>query len=83
MHYLRYLLRIIGIWLSAFSLGNCVGPTFAGFLVQSAGFPSTTIIFFVKLEVTKFSKITVKYDILNITARRYFLCEWYIETDRR
>ena len=46
MHYLRYLLRIIGIWLSAFSLGNCVGPTFAGFLVQSVGFPSTTIIFF-------------------------------------
>ena len=37
---------IIGIWLSAFSLGNFVGPTIAGALVQTEGFRHTTLIFF-------------------------------------
>lgn len=32
--------------MSAFALGNFVGPTFAGFLVQSQGFPTTTVVFF-------------------------------------
>ena len=37
---------IIGIWLSAFSLGNFVGPTIAGALVETEGFRNTTLIFF-------------------------------------
>ena len=37
---------IAGIWLSAFSLGNFVGPTIAGALVQTEGFRNTTLIFF-------------------------------------
>jgi len=37
---------ISGIWLSAFSLGNFVGPTIAGALVQVKGFATTTLIFF-------------------------------------
>ena len=37
---------ISGIWLSAFSLGNFVGPTIAGALVQTSGFKATTLIFF-------------------------------------
>ena len=35
-----------GIWLSAFSLGNFVGPTIAGALVETEGFRNTTLIFF-------------------------------------
>ena len=38
--------NITGIWLSAFSLGNFVGPTIAGALVQTEGFRNTTLIFF-------------------------------------
>lgn len=37
---------ISGVWLSAFSLGNFVGPTIAGFLVQTQGFRMATLIFF-------------------------------------
>merc|ERR1740124_1881984 len=37
---------ISGIWLSAFSLGNFVGPTIAGALVETEGFRNTTMIFF-------------------------------------
>ena len=37
---------LAGVWLSAFSLGNFVGPTLAGFLVQTEGFRRTTTIFF-------------------------------------
>ena len=37
---------ISGVWLSAFSLGNFVGPTLAGCLVQTEGFRMTTLIFF-------------------------------------
>jgi MFS family permease len=37
----------LGIWLSAFSLGNFVGPTIAGVLVQTQGFRATTMVFFV------------------------------------
>ena len=37
---------ISGVWLSAFSLGNFVGPTIAGCLVQTEGFRTTTLIFF-------------------------------------
>lgn len=38
---------ISGVWLSAFSLGNFVGPTIAGCLVQTQGFRMTTLVFFV------------------------------------
>ena len=45
----------LGVWLSAFSLGNFVGPTIAGCLVDSLstdedpdlGFRETTLVFFV------------------------------------
>ena len=36
----------LGVWLSAFSLGNFVGPTIAGILVQTESFRTTTLIFF-------------------------------------
>ena len=35
-----------GIWLSAFALGNFTGPTVAGVMVDTEGFPRTTLIFF-------------------------------------
>jgi len=38
---------ISGIWMSAFALGNFVGPTVAGLVVQVEGFPNTTFLFFV------------------------------------
>ena len=43
---LQYSRFIIGLWLSAFSLGNFVGPTIAGCLVQTEGFRVTTLVFF-------------------------------------
>ena len=43
----RFLLfHFAGIWLSAFALGNFVGPTVAGVAVDVIGFRRTTIIFF-------------------------------------
>ena len=36
-----------GLWLSVFSLGNFVGPTISGVVVQVKGFRFTTMIFFV------------------------------------
>lgn len=43
----RFLLfHFAGIWLSAFALGNFVGPTVAGLAVDVIGFRRTTIIFF-------------------------------------
>ena len=47
--------QFLGVWLSAFSLGNFVGPTIAGCLVDSLstvedpdlGFRQTTLMFFV------------------------------------
>ena len=43
----RFLLfHFAGIWLSAFALGNFVGPTVAGLAVDIIGFRRTTIIFF-------------------------------------
>ena len=42
----KYLFSFKGIWLSAFSLGNFVGPTIAGILVQTQNFQTTTLIFF-------------------------------------
>lgn len=41
------LLSFSGLWLSVFSLGNFVGPTISGVLVQVKGFRFTTLIFFV------------------------------------
>ena len=37
---------ISGFWMSAFALGNFVGPTLAGIIVQEVGFNVTTTIFF-------------------------------------
>ena len=42
----KHLFSFKGIWLSAFSLGNFVGPTIAGILVQTQNFQTTTLIFF-------------------------------------
>ena len=36
---------ISGIWTSAFALGNFIGPTVSGFLVDAYGFEWTTIVF--------------------------------------
>jgi len=38
---------ISGLWLSMFSLGNFVGPTVSGAVVQVMGFRFTTLVFFV------------------------------------
>ena len=37
----------IGIWMSSFALGNFVGPTIGGIVVQEVGFQYTTLVFFV------------------------------------
>ena len=39
-------LTLPGMWSSTFYFGNFVGPTASGFLVESFGFRSTTLIFF-------------------------------------
>eukprot|EP00095_Tigriopus_kingsejongensis_P008420 maker-scaffold1403_size43014-snap-gene-0.10 protein:Tk08420 transcript:maker-scaffold1403_size43014-snap-gene-0.10-mRNA-1 annotation:"chromaffin granule amine transporter" len=36
---------ITGIWMSAFALGNFIGPTIAGFIVELKGFEFTTLLF--------------------------------------
>ena len=36
---------ISGIWTSAFALGNFIGPTVGGLLMDSYGFPKTTTAF--------------------------------------
>ena len=36
-----------GLWAASFNLGNFVGPTASGFLVEALGFRSSTMIFFV------------------------------------
>ena len=36
---------ISGIWTSSFALGNFIGPTLGGLLVDSVGFRSTTTVF--------------------------------------
>ena len=38
-------LLVLGVWLSAFSLGNFLGPTIAGLLVDYMGFIATTLVF--------------------------------------
>ena len=40
------LFNIPGMWSTSFYLGNFVGPTGAGVLVDNFGFRSTTIVFF-------------------------------------
>ena len=39
---------ISGIWTSAFALGNFIGPTFGGLLVDAYGFEITTTVFQVR-----------------------------------
>jgi MFS family permease len=36
---------ISGIWTSSFALGNFIGPTLGGFLMESLGFAKTTTVF--------------------------------------
>jgi len=55
---------ISGIWLSAFSLGNFVGPTIAGALVQTEGFKRTTLMFFALYAIMIF------IDIVDIVLTR-------------
>ena len=38
---------ISGLWLSAFSLGNFIGPTIAGELVERYGFQYASFVFFI------------------------------------
>ena len=63
---------VVGIWMSAFALGNFVGPTLAGFIVQNAGFPNTTLLFFclyaVMLVIDALSVIYVKYFTLKVVG---------------
>ena len=40
---------IAGIWTSAFALGNFIGPTLGGFLVDYIGFQNATTVFQVKI----------------------------------
>ena len=58
--------------MSAFALGNFVGPTLAGFIVQNAGFPNTTLLFFclyaVMLVIDALSVIHVKYFTLKVVG---------------
>ena len=35
-----------GFWSASFNFGNFVGPTFAGFIVETSGFRNTSMIFF-------------------------------------
>ena len=35
----------VGMWTISFNLGNFVGPTVSGFLVEDIGFPNTTMVF--------------------------------------
>ena len=50
-------LMISGLWLSAFSLGNFVGPTVAGALVEKYGFQWTTLAFVILFVVVIFKDI--------------------------
>ena len=36
----------LGMWSASFYIGNFIGPTVAGFLVEAYGFEWTTIVFF-------------------------------------
>ena len=44
---------ISGIWTSAFALGNFIGPTFGGLLVDGYNFETTTTVFQVLLDEAK------------------------------
>ncbi len=37
---------ILGMWSTSFYLGNFLGPTIAGFLVDAWGFRQSTVVFF-------------------------------------
>ena len=45
---------ISGIWTSAFALGNFIGPTLGGLLVDSVGFRDTTTVFQVRTRPYEF-----------------------------
>ena len=42
----KRILIILGMWLSGFSLGNFIGPTIAGILVEAKDFRFTSLVFF-------------------------------------
>ena len=61
MSYLSYTINIIGLWMSAESIGKFLGPIVGGILVESSSFRHTTLFFFVvyliELFLTFFSAI--------------------------
>ena len=47
---------IAGIWTSAFALGNFIGPTLGGFLVDYIGFRNATTVFQVTIKAVMLTK---------------------------
>ena len=58
---------IAGIWTSAFALGNFIGPTLGGFLVDYIGFRNATTVFQVKIKAVLLTKkIFLKISLMKI-----------------
>lgn len=58
---------IAGIWTSAFALGNFIGPTLGGFLVDYIGFRNATTVFQVKIKGSSFvNYLFVKISLMKI-----------------
>ncbi len=55
---------IEGMWVASYHLGNFVGPTTAGFVVEAVGFRSTTLYFFVPFVVMAVVDLIVLVTIL-------------------
>ena len=55
---------IAGIWTSAFALGNFIGPTLGGFLVDYIGFRNATTVFQVKIKAVLY--LFVKISLMKI-----------------
>jgi len=57
---------IAGIWTSAFALGNFIGPTLGGFLVDYIGFRNATTVFQVKIKAVFVNYLLVKISLMKI-----------------
>ena len=57
---------IAGIWTSAFALGNFIGPTLGGFLVDYIGFRNATTVFQVKIKAVLLTILLVKISLMKI-----------------